>query len=258
VTAKGPNSVDTAIRKAWEWAGVPFRRYVAHRIAQEAESSRDLEAWVRFVFDFRVVLGVRPFRFHFALSPYQRPSEILSLLRMVAAERPRRILEVGSAGGGTLFLFARAAASDAVLIGMDLPSMPAWRKRLYERAFGHPPQRVQIMLGDSHEEATAARVRRNLEGQTLDFLFIDADHSYEGVRRDFELYSPLVHAGGLIAFHDILPGSCACHGVRPGAASGGVPRFWAELKQRYEREHRALEIIEDPTQDGFGIGVLRP
>jgi hypothetical protein len=33
-------------------------------------------------------------------------------------------------------------------------------------------------------------------------LFIDGDHRYEGVRRDFEMYSPLVGAGGLIAFHD--------------------------------------------------------
>ena len=34
-------------------------------------------------------------------------------------------------------------------------------------------------------------------------LFIDGDHSYEGCRRDFELWSPFVVPGGIIAFHDV-------------------------------------------------------
>lgn len=38
-----------------------------------------------------------------------------------------------------------------------------------------------------------------------DLLFIDADHTYEGVARDFTRYSPLVSPGGIIAFHDALP-----------------------------------------------------
>jgi predicted O-methyltransferase YrrM len=33
-------------------------------------------------------------------------------------------------------------------------------------------------------------------------LFIDGCHDYEGVKLDFDLYSPLVVAGGWIAFHD--------------------------------------------------------
>lgn len=41
-------------------------------------------------------------------------------------------------------------------------------------------------------------------GLAIRVLFIDADHSYEGVRRDFELWSPLVAPGGLIIFHDYV------------------------------------------------------
>jgi predicted O-methyltransferase YrrM len=44
-----------------------------------------------------------------------------------------------------------------------------------------------------------------LKDNKVDFLFIDADHSYEGVKKDFEMYSPLVRKGGIIAFHDIIP-----------------------------------------------------
>jgi predicted O-methyltransferase YrrM len=42
-----------------------------------------------------------------------------------------------------------------------------------------------------------------LNEQNLDFLFIDGDHTYKGVKEDFEMYSPLVRKGGVIAFHDI-------------------------------------------------------
>jgi len=41
-------------------------------------------------------------------------------------------------------------------------------------------------------------------GDPIRLLFIDADHSYEGVRSDFELWSPLVADGGVIVFHDYL------------------------------------------------------
>lgn len=38
--------------------------------------------------------------------------------------------------------------------------------------------------------------------QPIDFLFIDADHSYEHVRRDWEDWSRFVIVGGCIALHD--------------------------------------------------------
>ena len=36
----------------------------------------------------------------------------------------------------------------------------------------------------------------------IDFVFIDGDHSYDGLRQDWEAWSGLVAAGGLIALHD--------------------------------------------------------
>lgn len=39
--------------------------------------------------------------------------------------------------------------------------------------------------------------------QEIGLLFIDASHTYQAVRRDFEFGSPLVKEGGLIAFHDV-------------------------------------------------------
>lgn len=39
-------------------------------------------------------------------------------------------------------------------------------------------------------------------GETFRFIFVDADHSYEGVLGDFKTWSPLLEVGGWIAFHD--------------------------------------------------------
>ena len=43
------------------------------------------------------------------------------------------------------------------------------------------------------------------EGVTIDMLFIDADHSEEWVRKDFDNYFPLVADQGLIILHDGYP-----------------------------------------------------
>lgn len=41
-----------------------------------------------------------------------------------------------------------------------------------------------------------------IQNGSLIFLFIDADHSYEGVKRDFQAWEPKMLPGSLIAFHD--------------------------------------------------------
>lgn len=47
-------------------------------------------------------------------------------------------------------------------------------------------------------------VAREYRGAPIRVLLIDADHSYAGVRSDFERWSPMVVEGGLIIFHDYL------------------------------------------------------
>jgi predicted O-methyltransferase YrrM len=80
-------------------------------------------------------------------------------------------------------------------------------------------------------------------GERLDFLFIDGDHSYQGVKRDFEMYKSLVNKGGIIALHDI---------VQAKDSRVGVPRFWAEIKSKYN----TTEIVNNRSQGWAGIGVV--
>ena len=58
------------------------------------------------------------------------------------------------------------------------------------------PGRVRIVRADS--VAAASRI----EDGSLDFVFIDADHSYEGCKADIEAWAPKVRKGGLVCGHD--------------------------------------------------------
>jgi predicted O-methyltransferase YrrM len=192
---------------------------------------------------------------------WQKKTEILGLLRLVEQSQPRRVVEIGTAAGGTLFMLTQVAASDATVVSVDLPGgrlgaasistrhrYPRWRARLYG-GFGRDEQAVHVIRGDSHDVLTVEDVRRRLPDGTFDFLFIDGDHSYEGVRRDVELYSPLAASGALVAFHDIVPSRPGGHGD-----PGGVPDFWNEIKNQRKVE---AELVEDTEWGSCGIGVLR-
>jgi predicted O-methyltransferase YrrM len=174
------------------------------------------------------------------------PSELHRFAEIVASICPKRVLEIGTFQGGTLCMLARLSAMRATIISIDLPGgkfgggQSSVRSLLYH-TFGKLFQSMHLIRGDSHSEEVAARVKHITE--SLDVLFIDGDHSYEGVKRDFLFYSPLVRPGGIVAFHDI-----AEHRKETG---GDVPQFWNEVKT----SHRYEEIIENREQ-GWGIGVL--
>jgi predicted O-methyltransferase YrrM len=182
-------------------------------------------------------------------SPRQIREEIVALLERLAVTRPRTVLELGTFRGGTLFLFTRVAAASATLVTVDMDAgqfgggYPRTWAPLF-RSFAREKQKIHLVRGDSHSPSTRARVSSLLK-QPVDFLFIDGDHAYEGVRADFEMYSPLVRDGGLIALHDIVEGS--------SEFVGGVPRFWREIRQGLDAE----EIVADREQGGYGIGLLR-
>lgn len=64
------------------------------------------------------------------------------------------------------------------------------------------------------KEMSSVEAASQIEDQTLDLVFIDADHSYEGVREDIEAWFPKVKSGGWIGGHDYQnPDARFCFGV---------------------------------------------
>ncbi len=181
--------------------------------------------------------------------PHQLEPEITGFLQLAAKESPRTVCEVGTANGGTTFLLGQALTTAEIMIGVDL----FIRRRPRLRYFARPDQTVLLLDGDSAAPQTLDQVRKGLRGRPLDLLFIDGDHSFDGVVRDFQSYRELVRDGGLIAFHDIVEDSFTRTGIKTPHWTGDVPRLWRMLKPKYE----SYEFVTSPTQDGLGIGVIR-
>jgi len=147
-------------------------------------------------------------------------------------------------------LFSNIAHEEAILISVDL--YQTIEKRILFRYIGKEKQKIFLIQGDSHSIETLRKIEGILRDDKVDFLFIDGDHSYEGVKKDFEMYSPLVRKGGIIAFHDIIPDYYTKYGIKTSSWAGEVYKFWDEVKEKYEH----LEIVKDKNQDGFGIGII--
>lgn len=211
----------------------------ARRLTRFRDSTEDSAAWVEALW-----------RSHF-FRPLQKRSEILRLIEVVRSLRPSSICEIGAAGGGTTFMLAQAAASNATLISLDLAFTES--RRAAVSRFASEEQKITCLRLDSHSPDSVRAVADCLSGRSLDVLYLDGDHSYEGIKADFQMYSPLVRPGGLIVFHDIVPDYKSRYGIETNSYVGGVPRFWEEVKASHAK---AEEIVEDYAQDGFGIGVL--
>lgn len=79
-----------------------------------------------------------------------------------------------------------------------------------------------------------------------DLIFIDGDHTYEGVKKDYKNCLPLLNKGGIMFFHDIVDSeyhrSANCY----------VSKFWDEIKNI----HKTLEIKDPTNSDWGGIGII--
>lgn len=56
---------------------------------------------------------------------------------------------------------------------------------------------------DSHEFSGVRKIISKLNIKTFDLIFIDGDHSYEGVKKDFEFYTTYLSDNGIVIMHDI-------------------------------------------------------
>lgn len=139
------------------------------------------------------------------------------------AHGARTIVEIGVAEGGSAWHARRVMnpAGTLVLIdtyprrfGLNLSSIIA------RRLVGREQRGTVVWRHERSDEAI-----RDWSGE-IDFLFIDGDHAYEAVRRDWEDWSPHVAPAGAVAFHDALTGAPWMNDEY------GSARFVRELRER--------------------------
>jgi hypothetical protein len=116
-------------------------------------------------------------------------------------------IEIGTYKGGTFSDLANRCQGKKISI--DLCSGPfggigkikaAERNSRLKSIYNN----TYFIEGDSKKIETVMRLNNILKGEKVDFLFIDADHTYKGVLCDYMIYRQFVKQNGFIAFHDIV------------------------------------------------------
>jgi hypothetical protein len=123
-----------------------FKRKLSISIlAKKGEKCRTLSEHVDLC--FKVFQNVPLKYVGWSISPLQIREEIESLLTKLAKRNIRVMLEIGTAQGGTLYLFTRILNSDAEIVSLDLPegdfvgSYPSYKKAFYA-SFARRNQRI--------------------------------------------------------------------------------------------------------------------
>jgi predicted O-methyltransferase YrrM len=151
----------------------------------------------------------------------------------------KSILEIGCRYGDSLRELASAAAPGAKIRAIDhgMPSGECPNPTVKELRHAIKWLKVEgfdaeCYIGDSHDEDTLAWATKN---GPYDFIYIDADHSYEGVKADYEQYGPLARMVGL---HDIAH-----------APNAGPTRLWQEIVRNGVRTQECIS-------SGMGTGLV--
>lgn len=167
----------------------------------------------------------------------QNPDEFAALICFLSDRcKPFDVYgEIGTAAGGNLRLMYELIGFDCAVV-LDDGRHPR-HKHFADNTkdFGN---KLGVHIGDSHAPEAASYLAAAMyeEENGFDAVFIDGDHSYEGVKKDIELVSPYCAPATLLIFHDTV-------------CCDGVYRAFQELP------NKLAEFIGENQK--LGIGVAR-
>jgi len=146
------------------------------------------------------------------VNTFPRHDHLLYDLRTFLGPDPKVYCEIGVWQGGSSCLLFRHPYETKV-VGIDTFSFPGHYEALVRnvRRNNIYGRECFYYRRNSQSDALAAELKK--KGHAVDLLFIDGDHSREGVLRDFELHLPFVREGGFIVFDDYNDPSSP--GVKP-------------------------------------------
>lgn len=134
----------------------------------------------------------------------QNPEEISEILNYIIQNnyKPISMLEVGSASGANAKVFCEVLGINDLFI-ID--------NNMHDRHIIRPENLAKFSykeyIGDSQSKSASNWLASF--NKKFDIIYIDADHSYQGVKNDIQNYIDFLSDGGLMIFHD----SKTCEGV---------------------------------------------
>jgi len=92
---------------------------------------------------------------------------------------------------------------------------PEYQRLYYDPLLSNMKRTLEQAFSDHMQQGGLSSVVHAIRGYSfeavqtwtipIDLLFIDANHGYDEVHRDFEQWTPFVRVGGVVALHDVSP-----------------------------------------------------
>lgn len=147
------------------------------------------------------------------------------LAALVAILEPKRVVELGTGDGASASFMMATLARDGVLVTIEVSDvadrhLESWRA----------DPRLERIRGNDLDSSVHGKIGE------IDFLYIDAEHVYDQVSREWKIYFPKVVSGGTIAMDDIH-------------LNDGMTRFWDEIGE--------VKLDTGKNIHGSGFGLVR-
>jgi predicted O-methyltransferase YrrM len=148
-------------------------------------------------------------------------TELFTIVMTVALFKPKHIMEFGTFNGRTTLNMAINSPLNAIITTVDLPREKRHStkytledcgnmKELDESGYVGVGKKGKLWQGQNSKIVNrikqvwedTARLNFRLFKNKIDFLFIDASHSYENCKNDSNNAHKLIKAGGIVYWHD--------------------------------------------------------
>jgi cephalosporin hydroxylase len=134
----------------------------------------------------------------------QFPQDIVAMQEIIWRTRPDLIVETGVAHGGALIFYAsmlELLGGDGLVLGIDVEIRPGNRTAIES----HPLfRRIELIEASSTDADTIERVRAHAARRPRVLVALDSNHTHDHVRRELDLYAPLVNKGSYLVVFDTI------------------------------------------------------
>lgn len=172
---------------------------------------------------------------------WQYPNQFSKYLCLLSKHKIQSYIEIGCRWGGTFVLtneYLKIFNKVNKSVAVDIIDSPVLNYCLLNN------ETQFIKLNSQSQD-----FKNYIQNNKFDLIFIDGDHTYYGVKNDYEISK---NSGKILVFHDIVNDMC----------NDGIVKFWNELKNNEKDTYIFHEFIEqyedvwnDTHQKFLGIGV---
>lgn len=141
--------------------------------------------------------------------------DMLTLQEIIYKTRPKYIIEVGVAWGGSMLFYSTLmeVLGGGKIIGIDIYVPEDLKQRI--GSHGKLSERISWINASSIEQSTVEKVKSMIGGSKEVMVILDSNHEHAHVLKELELYAPLVGQGQYLIVGDTVVESMPLQTHRP-------------------------------------------